>query len=259
MAVPRFLVSAEQLTGASATLGGAELRHVRVRRLRQGDVVILIDGAGHERHGVITLIARDHATVHFDQPFRSVQASASPVTLAQAIIKPDKLDLIIEKATELGVAEVVLITAERSRPIGDLARRIARWERLCASAAKQSARADLPRITGPVPFAQLLDRAPSALRLLFWEAAPVVPIMRLQEELAAAAEYLVTIGPEGGFTDAEAQTATTHGFRLLRLNLPTLRSETASILAVALATLLGQPTVALAPLDTALARQNSSP
>jgi 16S rRNA (uracil1498-N3)-methyltransferase len=229
MSVPRFLVSAEALSEASAQLTGPELRHLKVRRVDMGGEVVLCDGSGRERRGILGAIDRQRAVIRFVSEVTEAPRPALSLVLAQALIRPEKLDLVVEKATELGVSGLVLFCSERSTGRAP-PERIARWHRVAASAAKQCQRATLPRITGPVGLGDILSDFTSPSRLLFWEQARAGGF----SPNAGLGSVLAVVGPEGGFTTSEAQRAESAGFRLVGLGPHVLRAETAAIVAVVL-------------------------
>jgi 16S rRNA (uracil1498-N3)-methyltransferase len=233
MTIPRFLVAPDVLDAAHAVLRGEELHHMRVRRLRPGSAVVLGDSLGRARAGVVVRVDRQQAIIAFRDAPVAARDSPLQLTLAQALIRPDKLDLVIEKATEIGATEIVLFTCTRSlRRFSET--RIERWERIARSAVKQCQRSHAPLITGPVVFTDLLGHTPGSLRLFFWEGEH--PENRRLTDLAkhAGTSVLAVVGPEGGFTAAETATARDAGFRCVSLGPRLLRAETAAIVALAL-------------------------
>lgn len=233
MSTPRFLVSAEHLDGTKALLRGAELHHLRVRRLRAGSAVVLMDGRGRERSGIVAEVAAKQAVIALS-PEESDSATEPSLTLklAMALIKADKLDLVIEKATELGVSDVILYSSRRcvAKPRRD---RLPRWQRIAESAAKQSQRARVPTVHAPVTYDQLLQASPDDTRLLFWErAAPSDSSPVIEPPIATC--VLAAVGPEGGLTADEGDAARRAGFHILGLGPRILRAETAAIAAIVL-------------------------
>lgn len=233
MSIPRFIVGPAALSGSRATLIGPELYHLRVRRLRAGSEVVLCDARGQQRHGVVLSIDRHCAVISLTG--RPAQQRESPLqlVLAQALLKADKLDLIVEKATELGVSGVVFFSCERSagRMTAD---RQARWNRIAQSATKQCQRSTAPSVAGPISFDELLSQHAAVRRLFFWEDAPPGGLTSTHAECPRTESALVVVGPEGGFSAAEAQRAAAAGFRVIGLGPRILRAETAAVIAVAL-------------------------
>ena len=230
MTVPRFVVGSEALAGTRAVLTGPELHHLRVRRLRIGDDLILCDGAGRQRPGSVALLNRERAIIHFTAAAAVESESPLRLTLAHALVKADKIDLITEKSTELGVQELLLVRTERS--LGHVSPgKIERWNRIARAATKQCQRSTVPRITGPISFDALLERG-EALRLLFWESDRRSTLTVTGQTLVPS--ILAAVGPEGGFSAAEAAQAAACGFRLVGLGARLLRTETAAIVAATL-------------------------
>jgi 16S rRNA (uracil1498-N3)-methyltransferase len=225
---PQFLVAPESLSGSRAVLSGAELHHLRVRRLHAGSEVILSDGFGHQRMGVVVALDRQQAVIIFQPQELSRRESPLRLVLAQAVLKADKMDLVVEKATEIGVSEVLVFECERS--IGRLSpSRHARWLRIARGATKQSQRSTVPAIAC-ISFEQLLLRS-EPLRLLFWEGEHAASLASVSGAPPAA---LAAVGPEGGFSKAEVEQAAARGFRGASLGPRTLRAETAAVVATAL-------------------------
>jgi 16S rRNA (uracil1498-N3)-methyltransferase len=225
---PQFLVGPELLSGARAVLTGAELHHLRVRRLHAGSEVILSDGLGHQRTGVVVSLDRRQAVVVLQPQELSRRESPLRLVLAQAVLKADRMDLVVEKATEIGVSEILVFECERS--VGRLSpNRHARWLRIARGATKQCQRSTVPVIAG-ISFEQLLLRS-EPLRLLFWEGESAASLATVSGAPPAA---LAAVGPEGGFSKAEVEQASARGFRVVGLGSRTLRAETAAVVAAAL-------------------------
>ena len=233
VSIPRFLVSREALEGRSTVLTGSELHHLRVRRLHTGSAVVLFDGSGQQRRAVVTSLDRRQASIRYLDDELAQAESPLHLVLAQAVLKPSRFDLVIEKATELGVNEIVAFTCERSIQSA-VSERTARWSRIAASAAKQCQRATVPQVRGPVSFDKLLCREGPALRLLFWEGAEGASLPAVAQRHRSCTSVLAVIGPEGGFCAPEAARAAAAGMEIVRLGTRILRAETAAIIALAL-------------------------
>jgi 16S rRNA (uracil1498-N3)-methyltransferase len=232
MTTPRFLVSPDALRARDAVLTGAELHHLRVRRLRAGSELVLCDGLGHEQRGIVTALDRRRAVVRLSPEAPAEPASSLQLVLAQALLKGDKLDLVVEKATELGISALLMFTSARSVAQASPHRQ-ERWKRIARSAAKQCQRSSVPAIEGPIPFERLLVRTES-MRLLFWEDASTEPLAVADTPAGETDAVLAAVGPEGGFTAAEAEQARRAGFRVVGLGKRILRAETAALVAVTL-------------------------
>lgn len=230
MSTPRFLVSSEALSGDRTVISGCELHHLRVRRVRIGSSVILIDGRGQQRDGILTALGREQAVIALTPHQPPRRESHLRLVLAQAMLKADKMDLVIEKATELGVAEFLVFSSERS--LGHPSpHRLARWDRIARSAAKQCQRSVLPVFSPFLSFQDVLLRSEDP-RLLFWEGART---QSLNDQPSPSPHgILAVVGPEGGFSPKEAQQAEAHGFRSTTLGPRILRAETAALVAVTL-------------------------
>jgi len=211
--------------GGMITLRGAELRHLRVRRLNPGDTVVCFDDSGTEYRGDIVRMSSDAAQIAVAQAARPERESPLQLTLAQAALKSDHLDLVVEKATEIGVAAINLFECERSVAQPSAAR-LERLRRIAASAAKQSGRVRVPEIRGLLAFDELLQ--PPAI--LFHPGADAP----LTAELGSFADLTAIVGPEGGFSAAEIERAVAAGCHIVGLGPRILRGETAGIAVSAL-------------------------
>jgi 16S rRNA (uracil1498-N3)-methyltransferase len=164
---------------------------------------------------------------------RAVAAAPVAITLWQAVPRGERMDLIVQKATELGVTAIVPVLAGRSvaRPP---ATRAHRWQTIAQEAARQSGRADVPAVAAPRSLAEALaEPAPAGeARFVLWEAERARPLRRALEGCPAHVALLV--GPEGGFSRHEVDLAHARGFLAVGLGPRILRVETAAIVAVAL-------------------------
>jgi 16S rRNA (uracil1498-N3)-methyltransferase len=231
VAIPRFFVSPEALSSTgTAILTGGELHHLRVRRLRVGSELVLCDGIGRQRRGIVAALDHRRAVIRVTANDLPDRESALRLVLAQALLKADKLDLVIEKATELGVSELLVFTCERSVSRAAADRR-PRWNRVARSAAKQCQRSTVPRIEGPMALEDVLRRT-DPLRLFFWEARTSGGFPTV--EASSVGSVLTVVGPEGGFSVVEAERAAHAGFRIIGLAPRILRAETAAVVAVTL-------------------------
>ncbi len=240
----RFLVSPEDLPGEPGgliKLSGAEHHHLsRVLRLQAADVVSVFDGKGRGFRGEVEKIGSGETLVRLTAPDDRAVEPRLEVTLAQGIPQPDKMDLVVQRTTELGVSVIGPVLAERSVARfrgGGGWNRLRRWRRLACEAAKQSGRLRVPEIVDPMAWETFLaaqETAAAPLRFLFSTAAQGwAPPSELRLE-AAAGKCAAAVGPEGGWTPTEVAKGIEGGFRPIGLGPRILRAETAGIVAVAL-------------------------
>lgn len=227
---PRFLVPHDAISADRVVLTGDERHHLRVRRVRQGDTIELLDDHGRVFRGEVTSLTAERAEVAIRERITDGHESPLDLTLAVAALKGDKLDLVIEKAVELGVTRVVVFSSDRSLGHPSPAR-LQRWQRIAVSAAKQCGRSRVPAIEGPEPIQSVASRS-ADVRVVCWEGhptnAPAPPPIH-------ASSVLVIVGPEGGFTHEEIEALRLTGVQSISLGPRILRGETAAIVAVALA------------------------
>jgi 16S rRNA (uracil1498-N3)-methyltransferase len=225
-------------------LAADEARHLRdVLRLREGEEVFVFDGEGKEYRCVIDQIGRDHALLGVSEEV-APQRPESPLrlTLALGLLKGEKFDLAVQKATELGVWEIVPVATKladvRVRDESDAARRTARLRRIALEAAKQSGRARIPSISAPVTFQSFIESTGTGdegWHLMFAERDGRGLIETItQPERRQPKKATALVGPEGGWTDEEITRAREAGWNIVTLGGRTLRAETAAITVAAL-------------------------
>jgi 16S rRNA (uracil1498-N3)-methyltransferase len=222
----------------SATLASAEARHLReVLRLKVGDDVYVFNGEGKEFHCRVEESRRDSARLQIIEEIDPARPeSPLELTLAVALLKGEKFDLVVQKATELGVAHLVPVVTRladiRLRDESDAAKRVARWQRIALEAAKQSGRAVVPTIAAPVSFGILVqetDDEPGTNRLMFSERDGKSLKEATQLWSAKPTRLRALVGSEGGWTDEEIANARDAGWTIVTLGGRTLRAETAAI------------------------------
>jgi 16S rRNA (uracil1498-N3)-methyltransferase len=209
-------------------IAGDELRHLRTLRLAPGDRFRVFDGTGAEHEVVLDTIGTRAATARVVATRTDVRDSPLELVLVAALVKRDKMDWVVEKATELGVARIVPVTTRYAVARGDHG---PRWRRIALAAAKQCGRTRIPVVDAIRPLADVLASAPPGLRLLAWEDEDA---RRLGDLPAVTAAATLVVGPEGGFHPDEVTAARAGGFVTVTLGRRVLRAETAAIVAVAL-------------------------
>lgn len=234
----RFYLPPERCEGATLTLEGAEAHHAsHVLRLATGDAVTVLDGAGHELACEVAALDRRHATLTVRQR-RQLPIPACAVTLCQGVTKTRSMELVVQKATELGLRRLVPVLCERSVPqIGAEAapRKIERWRDIAIEAIKQCGSPWLPDIAPPRPLKEVLAGGVRAELMLVGSLHPGAVHPRTAIEVFRArhgrlpADAAVWIGPEGDFTSAEIEAIRDAGAAPISLGPLVLRSETAAI------------------------------
>jgi 16S rRNA (uracil1498-N3)-methyltransferase len=221
----------------SVTLATDEARHLReVLRLKVGDEVYVFDGEGKEFHCRIEESHRDAAQLKIIAEVTPARPESQlALTLAVALLKGEKFDLVVQKATELGVTRVLPVVTKladiRLRDESDATKRVARWRRIALEGAKQSGRAAIPAIAAPVSFASLIRDAinePAVGHLMFSERDGQ-SLTQATPFLTASSGLTALVGSEGGWADEELETARQAGWTIVTLGGRTLRAETAAI------------------------------
>jgi 16S rRNA (uracil1498-N3)-methyltransferase len=229
-----------------ARLGAEEARHLRdVLRLQRGDHVFVFDGEGHEFNCTVTELRRDFAELSVVAEIEPAKPeSALDLCLGLALLKGEKFDLVVQKATELGVTRIVPLITERAdirlRDLKDAEKRVARWQRITQEAAKQSGRATVPEVAEPLAFESFIKGEFDGLRVMFSEregaTLGTIGAGELLGAIDAREFHAVTalVGSEGGWTDAELASARAAGWQIVTLGGRVLRAETAAIVITAL-------------------------
>ena len=220
--------------GACVTLSAAQAHYVaRVLRLRAGDTIAAFDGAGHEWRLRLTRVSGKQVQAEIIASQLADTTALAPVILGQALPKSAKMDLIVEKCSELGLTTLVPLYTDRTvvrETPARLPARLARWKRIAEAAAKQCGRHTLLNVQTPQPLADFCrNYHPIAAKILCWEGEDQEGIRQYLDSQRDAESYVVLIGPEGGWADAEVELARTHGFVPVSLGPRVLRTETAAI------------------------------
>jgi len=228
----RFTITPERRRHDQVTFDRRESHHLaRVLRLKAGDTVVAVDGSGREFTVRLDTVAPEAAGTIVGIAVRNTESSF-PITLVQALPKGDKLEAVIRAATELGIARVAPALTTRSVVRLDAARaasRVERWQRVAREAAKQCGRTQLPTIEAPRPLAEWIAEPADhrTLRLCLWEEERA-PLAEALTALAPAPNgAVVIVGPEGGLTPEEVETARGAGWRVAGFGPRLLRTETA--------------------------------
>jgi 16S rRNA (uracil1498-N3)-methyltransferase len=222
----------------SVTLASEEARHLRdVLRLKPGDEAYVFDGEGKEFHCRVEQSRRNDARLEvIAEVAPARQESRLLLTLAVALLKGEKFDLVVQKATELGVTCVVPVTTRyadiRLRDDSDAAKRVARWQRIALEAAKQSGRALVPRVSSPASFESLIQPEPaqSAIARLMFSERDGQSLSEVRKIVPANLSLITAlVGSEGGWADEEIAEAREAGWAIVTLGGRILRAETAAI------------------------------
>jgi len=223
----RFHAPPNAFTQQTVTLAADEARHLRdVLRLKPGDEVYVIDGLGHEFRSTVSNVRRDVAELRIEAEVEPAKPESHlQLNLGVALLKGEKFDLVVQKATELGVTKITpLITRYADihlRDASDAAKRVTRWQRIAIEASKQSGRAFVPEISLPVAFENFEVEGNG---VMFSERDG-----EAFASLPATNSITALVGSEGGWADEEIESARARGFHVVTLGGRILRAETAAI------------------------------
>ncbi len=239
MSANRFFVPLSQFEGNSVRLSAEQAHQVcHVLRLKAGDAIIVLDGAGNEYDVKLTTAHRCEAVGQITDRRKAMGEPAVEIALFQSLLSREKFEWVLQKGTEVGVSRFIPVQTERTlvraRQIDS--KKIVRWQRIVTEAAEQSHRGRIPDIEPAIPFAQALSRLSEFDRSLI--AATSGPAGTLTEALAGGDQAMTSVailtGPEGGFSDDETAQARAAGAVPVNLGPRILRTETAALVVPAL-------------------------
>jgi 16S rRNA (uracil1498-N3)-methyltransferase len=229
----RFYVPQPKIEKGMLRVEGDEVRHIRkVLRLKAGDEVVVFDGSAKEYEGTIIEEGSSTVVIMVQNILSSKSESPLEIALAQSLLKGEKIDYLIQKATELGVNRIIPFYSSRTVPLLEESRRLKRhlrWKRIAVEASKQCGRGVVPKIEPLQDYFEMVQTATqNSLRLILWEKEGA----RLKDVLTGSKEkkkIFFVIGPEGGLTQEEVEHARREGFIPVNLGRRILRSETSSL------------------------------
>ena len=237
MTLPRFLAADLDPVAGSASLSAEEAHHLtNVLRLRFGDEVSVFDGSGHEYRARIERVTREGAQLKLLDEIDAAREPSVRLTLAQAVLKGDRMDDVVRDATMMGIAAIEPLVTEhttiRLKALAD-GRAADRWRRIAIASAKQCRRAVLPAIGSGIDFGEWLQQDTAPVRLMLVEPAADVAcrtVGELPRDRADSATLM--IGPEGGWSAGEIERAVAAGWTPVTLGRRTLRADAVPLVAI---------------------------
>jgi 16S rRNA (uracil1498-N3)-methyltransferase len=238
----RFFIDPTAPTDTRAVLTGEEAHHlISVLRLKVGAPIQLFDGLGRTYEAEVEKISKNRVEAAILSTAEEPVAEKAALHLGLALLQGKKMDFIMQKATELGVAGlhpfIASFSNARHTATHREAKRLERWQKITREACKQCNRPQLPSCYPVVDFDTLLEEASQAdydLKLLFWEGEKSQGLQGIVHAPDHPCSVMILIGPEGGFSKEEAEQAKAAGFQPITLGKRILRAETAALTAVAI-------------------------
>lgn len=231
----RFFIDPKDFQPDFLVLTGENAQHAKVLRLKAGEEVLVCDGEGREALCVISDVSPGQVSLVVRQCRQSRNEAAVRVSVYMAFAKGEKLEHVIQKATELGAWEIVAFPSSRcvSRPDEkSLSKKVERWQKIAASAAEQSGRGVIPQVLTVSGYTQAVERAAQAdMALLFYENEQATTLRMALDAQPYQTVSLLT-GPEGGLSEEEVARAAAAGMRICTLGKRILRCETAPLCAL---------------------------
>jgi len=238
--MPRFHCPAPLQTGLALSLPPGAARHVQVLRMQPGDVITLFNGEGGEFDATVTRMGRSDVDVEVGTHHAVEREAPCAVHLLAGITANERMDWLVEKATELGAASITPITAERSvlKLKGERAdKKLAHWQGVAVAAAEQCGRNRITRIDAASTVAQWVAQHPAGQAGVRLVLSLSEGTRSLNEAVQGQTSVTLLSGPEGGLTPAEEAQALAAGFVPVTLGLRVLRAETAPLAVLAALTL----------------------
>lgn len=234
------MINSRMIRDGYASFDGDIYNHmVRVLRLATGDEVELADENGVVHYGVINQVAKEWVAVKISSVVAASDSGAGVprITICQALPKGEKIDLILQKGTELGAHDFLLFGGYRSVariPENRLHSKLERWNKITSEAARQCGRSDVPAVSWRAGSVEAVSEVKHDVRLILWEGERECSLKDALRGEDRPASIIVAIGPEGGFDPEEVRHFSHHGFLPVSLGSRILRTETASIAILAI-------------------------
>ena len=231
----RFFVSPEELQPNFLVLTGENAQHAKVLRLKNGEEVLVCDGQGQECLCAVSDVSQGQISLVVKDRRESASEASVQVSVYMAFPKADKLEHVIQKATELGAYEIVAFPSARcvSKPDEkSLQKKLERWQKIAASAAEQSGRGRVPQVIVLSSFRDAITRACQADKALMFYENEQATTLRMAMEQGSAATISLLTGPEGGLEEKEVEEARQMGMQVCTLGKRILRCETAPLCAL---------------------------
>ena len=230
-----FFVTPSQVEGEEIMIRGTDVNHMKnVLRMKPGEQVLISDGNNHRYICVVEAYEPEAARLHIEEEEQTDTELPSRIYLFQGLPKSDKMELIVQKAVELGVYEVIPVSTRRTVVKLDAkkaAKKVERWQEIARSAAKQSGRGIVPGVTEVMDFKTALEKAETLdVCLIPYELAEGMDVTKqILSSIAAGQSIGIFIGPEGGFEKEEVEKAVQAGAEEITLGKRILRTETAGL------------------------------
>ena len=229
----RFFVEPAELTADQILLTGENAQHAKVLRLKAGEQVLVCDGQGMECVCRVAEVTPQEVAVEVLETRPSVTEARVKASVYMAFPKADKLEHVIQKATELGAYEIVAFPSGRSKPDDkSLKKKLERWQKIAASAAEQSGRGRIPEVVVLGSFQEALKRAAQADKALMFYENEQATTLKMALETGSYETVSLLTGPEGGLEEKEVEQARAAGLQVCTLGSRILRCETAPLCAL---------------------------
>ena len=231
--MPRFYVDFALGPDSVVELPDNVVRHLNVLRVKNTEEIVLFNGNGKSYPALPEVLEKRHASVRILREEITDNESPLNITLVQAVSAAERMDFTLQKSVELGVAEIRPVISERCvvRLSGERAeKRVARWQEIVVSACEQSGRNIVPKVLPLTTYAQALQQLPQETTKLLMSLNRAQKLSDVQPQ---SGKVVFMVGPEGGWTENEEQQAFDAGFQSVTLGKRVLRTETASLAAIA--------------------------
>jgi len=234
--MPTFFVGSEDVTPPTIRIAGPLLQHLRASlRLQPGDELLVTDPQGRRHRSEITAVSAKAIESRILETSTAPPRTSPRLILYQALLKGEKMDWVIQKATELGIDQIVPVHAAHSvvkMQRDRMDHQLTRWQRIALEAAQQSERWTLSAIEAPVDLAKIHQTSADAVRIILSERSQGATLSSLELPTGAQKAIALLVGPEGGWEKEELRLALVQGWQAVSLGSRILRAETAAIAAI---------------------------
>lgn len=230
----RFYIPSEILQDDNISISGGTARHINnVLRLPVGEVIFLFDGEGRGYEAVITAISKGKVAVKIIRERKQAEQTGIFITVFQSLIKGNKYDFVVQKATELGVLRIIPVKAQRCNvhyTLQKAEQKVERWKKIAVEASAQCGRSIVPEIYPVCSFVKALDLAKAnEFSFLLWEREEKKALKEILASGEVPSSVAFFVGPEGGFTEEEVKLARGQGIEVVSLGQRILRTETVAL------------------------------
>ncbi len=231
--MPRFFINKKNISNNTIIISGDESRHIlKVLRLKLNDLITLFDAEGTAYESVINAVRKDEVTAEILKTSKDTNVNTSEMILAQAVLKSKKMDIVVQKSTELGISRIIPFFSSRTVPKWTqkkCAEKVSHWNNIMTASVKQSGIRKMPQVEQIVSFDELVSFGLTMHKLVLYEKEKKSSLKDVINNIRLPSDIMIMVGPEGGFAQNEINKAIENGFITVGIGDLILRAETVPI------------------------------